>query len=135
MFFFSFLCDFLVKACVHSIYRSICELMKDQQVSTIAIYQVKLIAQGLGKNNNFIQNFSLVWYIGLERLLLKVAATALTCSCENKHKVGLFIASPPSQSQCSSVTSALTTFWSSVTTFSCQGPKRVKTQFVSKLNS
>ena len=58
--------------------------MKDQQVSTMAMYQVKLIVQGLRTNNNSIQNFSLVWYIGLERLLLKVAAIALKC-CREKN--------------------------------------------------
>ena len=49
--------------------------MKDQQVSTIAMYQVKLIAQGLRTNNNSIQNFSLVWYIG--------AGTTTTESCSH----------------------------------------------------
>ena len=58
--------------------------MKDRQVSTIAMYQVKLIAQGLRTNNNSIQNFSLVWYKGLERQLLKVAAIALKC-CREKN--------------------------------------------------
>ena len=48
------------------------------------MYQVKLIVQGLRTNNNSIQNFSLVWYIGLERLLLKVAAIALKC-CREKN--------------------------------------------------